>query len=51
MTIVELITKLQAMPQDAKVLAWEEVANTWIEVIEVTKHGNTIHLETQYDTF
>lgn len=51
MTVAELITKLQAMPQDAKALSWEGTIGDWVEIVEVSTNDLGIHLETQYDTF
>lgn len=52
MTVAELITELQKLPQDAKVLAYEDAEIDWVEIVAANLISPlVVHLETAYDEF
>lgn len=51
MTVSQLISELQKMPQDAEVTMWVKPCNYWGNIVWVQKrHADTVDLNDEYWT-
>lgn len=54
MTVAELITKLQALPPEAECRSYEDTANGWVEIVNISHHRidrcDIVYLETEHNT-